>query len=347
MLVMGFYNLTLLLGIVILYFSSDWFIAWILVEISTLSIIIILSGCSSPRGVESTVKYFVVQALASVVLLMGILYSSETNGFSLIFSSYDMVSYSLILGAIFIKLAVFPNPFWFVDVVSGLDFARGAYVVILSKLIPVYLYYLVGGNLGFIVILVGLSSALYGGLLGINQTNIRKVIALSSVSHMGWVVLSFPVLSGLGCFFVFFSYGLMLVPLFWALSSLSLTSLIKAKNSYFSAGLLLVTLISLLSLAGFPPLLGFFYKWVMFNGLISNGFILVSGSLILLSLVSLFFYLQVSFSLISVYWPNLKVFPFWGLSHNKEWWIVIISSVSIILVGVGALFLGLLWAWNA
>uniref|UniRef100_A0AAU6PWW8 NADH-ubiquinone oxidoreductase chain 2 n=1 Tax=Ophiotreta durbanensis TaxID=3135534 RepID=A0AAU6PWW8_9ECHI len=336
-----FYNLSLILAIVILYFSTNWLVLWFLVELSTLSLVVLLSGRATPRGVESAVKYFVVQGVASVFLLFGAVFNGVWGGSLDLFSSYNLVSYFLIIIGLLVKLAVFPNPFWIVDVLSGVDLARGAYVILFSKFIPVYLYYIVSGSfLGIIITVVGVSSIIFGSVLGVNQVSVRKIIALSSVSHMGWIVLTFPLLSGSLCFFVFLSYIFMLVPLLWVSNVVSLDYLVKGKNMYYNWGALVVVLVCLLSLGGFPPLLGFFYKWVMFFVLVESGSFLVSGILILFNLVSLFFYLQLCHSLVSFYWPELKLSFFNGLGEMST---KVLSPIFV----VGVLFLMIIVFWGA
>uniref|UniRef100_A0AAU6PX77 NADH-ubiquinone oxidoreductase chain 2 n=1 Tax=Ophiotreta sp. TaxID=3135526 RepID=A0AAU6PX77_9ECHI len=333
------YVLSLILAIFSLYFSTNWLILWFLVELGTLSLVVLLSESATPRGVESTTKYFVTQGVASVLLLFGIILNSILGGSLSLFSVYSLVPYYIILSSILIKLAVFPNPFWIIDVLSGVSLSRGIFVVLFSKLIPVYLYYLIGGPFSIVLIVVGLSSIIFGSILGINQTSVRKIVALSSISHMGWVVLSFPLLSGNLCLFIFLSYIMMVVPLLWISSSISLDHLIKGKNVYHNWGNVNIVCICLLSLGGLPPLLGFFYKWVMFIALVNSEQYLTIVFLVFLSLFSLFFYLQICHSLISIYWPEIKIMSFGtigyiGSSFNLLNLCVIVYCILIVILGI-------------
>lgn len=218
-----------------------------------------------------------------------------------VFSEYSSYSYGLILVGLFIKLAAFPNPFWFIDVIRGVGLLRGFYVVIMSKVIPVYLYIKIRGAFKNFLLCVGLVTAAIGRVCGIKQTNVRKIIAFSSVAHLGWLLLGFPSLSGEYCAFVFLCYVVMVFPIVWLCGYYEIKDLRKVKRCYFQPWFLFVLIVALLSLGGFPPLLGFVYKWVIFQGLLGEGALLLCGYLIFMSLLSLFFYLRLCYLLYRVY----------------------------------------------
>lgn len=168
----------------------------------------------TPRGVEAVSKYFIAQAVARAFLLLGIVFRFFTKGEIDLFSSYNYLSYVMILGGLFIKIAVVPNPFWFIDTVSGLNLVQRFYVVITSKLVPIYLFIsLLNFNLKSFLLTVGIFSIGIGRFLGIKQTNVRKIVALSSIAHLGWLIVGFPFLEIYECLFVFFCYLLMVIPL--------------------------------------------------------------------------------------------------------------------------------------
>nr|YP_009545842.1 NADH dehydrogenase subunit 2 [Ophioceres incipiens]AYO99634.1 NADH dehydrogenase subunit 2 [Ophioceres incipiens] len=331
------YNVFLALSIGIVLFSDNWALIWVAIELNTLTIVVLLCYQFSPRAVEATSKYFVVQAMASVFLLMGVLLRYYLLGEIDLFSDYEGVSYCLIMLGLFVKIAVFPNPFWFIDVVSGLTLLRSIYVIVFSKLVPLYLFVCLLSSLYSLwFVVIGSGSIVVGTVIGLNQTSVRKIIALSSVSHLGWMVVGFPFLSEGLCLVVFLAYVVMVVPLIYLGGSGVFNYLVKGKNFYYNPVVVLCMMICLLSLGGVPPSLGFFYKWILFYGLVNEGVYLFSGLLIILSLLSLFFYLQICYSLFSYYWPELG-FSFYSSISRK----LIFSSSSFGLVVISLLNLAL------
>nr|QNQ65318.1 NADH dehydrogenase subunit 2 [Amphiura sp. JN-2020] len=323
-----------MLALWVALYSSSWILMWSLIELVTILMISLMSSHLSPRVVESMAKYYIIQAVASAVLLLGILSRYYLSGLTSIFSFYEGFSYGLILIGLFIKIAVFPNPFWFVDVISGVGLLRGFYIIVVSKLLPIYLYMSITTSINFFILLGGLGAVTFGSILGLNQTNVRKLVALSSVAHLGWLIVGFPSLSLSSCIFVLLSYFLMVFPVLWISGSYEVEDLSNMSRCYFHPWLLLVLILSLLSLGGLPPLLGFIYKWIIFVGLVKANAYMVGGYLILMSLISLFFYLRLCYLLYSTYWPEAKVTLVgsyaWPISEVPlVWGLTVVMAVSL------------------
>jgi formate hydrogenlyase subunit 3/multisubunit Na+/H+ antiporter MnhD subunit len=96
------------------------------------------------------------------------------------------------------------------------------------------------------------------------------------------------------------------LPMIWIAGFYEIEDLRKIKRCYFQPWFLFLLVISLLSLGGFPPMIGFIYKWVIFIGLFKRGSFIVCGYLIMMRIVSLFFYLRLCYLLYRVYWPEEK-----------------------------------------
>lgn len=227
----------------------------------TASLVTLLSRSGTPRAVEASSKYFMVQSIARSLLLAGLLGHFLIRGTFCIFTKYHRISYCLILSGLFVKLAVFPNPFWFVDVVRGVSLLRSTLVVVISKIIPLYLF-LCLSKTGWLLVLavVGVRRAGFSSFLAIKQTNVRKIIALSSISNVGWMVVCFPIMRFDVCVFLFFCYIVMVLPVLITGYVSSFERLLKLKKHMCHPYLGYLLGIRMLSLGGLPPLVGFFYK---------------------------------------------------------------------------------------
>nr|YP_009730163.1 NADH dehydrogenase subunit 2 [Amphiura sinicola]QHT54219.1 NADH dehydrogenase subunit 2 [Amphiura sinicola] len=335
--------MSLVMSVLTAFFSNSWILVWALIELVTVILVSLISTSFTPRTVESVAKYYIINAVASIILLSGILIRYFVSGSLLIFSSYSGISYFLIILGLLIKIAVFPNPFWFIEVISGIGLLRGFYVLIISKIIPLYLFInLVLPNEIFLWG-SGLSAVLLGSIYGLNQTNIRKLIALSSVAHLGWLIVGLPNLSLLECLLIILIYLIMIFPLLWVVGLFEVEDLKSISQCYFGPPFLLIIVISLLSLGGFPPTLGFIYKLYIFIGLVNEGAFLVSLILIIMSVVSLVFYMRLCFLLYSVYWPEQKLLvtgSYISIVENTWfiWWLItgfsVLLSTSVILIGL-------------
>jgi NADH:ubiquinone oxidoreductase subunit 2 (subunit N) len=336
MLLWGFYNLVLTLTLFLRLCLKNWLVIWVLIELVTVLVIRLIGTSISPRVVEGMSKYYIMQAVARAILLLGILWQYFEKKDLSIFSNYIGFSYGFILVGLFIKLAAFPSPFWFIDVMRGVGLLRGFYVIIVSKMIPIYLYITIRGTSNNFLLAVGLGTVAIGSLCGIKQTKVRKLIGFSSIAHLGWLLLGFPLLSSRYCLFIFLCYIIMVFPIIWLCSYYEVEDFSKVKRCYFQPWVLFILVVTLLSLGGFPPLLGFVYKWTIFQGLLRGRSLLLCGYLILMSLISLFFYLRLCYLLYRVYWPEPKIVLLRGFLGNSIiktmiWFFVIFQTIILLI----------------
>nr|ACU87902.1 NADH dehydrogenase subunit 2 [Chelidorhynx hypoxanthus] len=290
------FTISLLLGTTITISSNHWVMAWAGLEINTLAILPLISKSHHPRAIEAATKYFLVQAAASALVL----FSSMTNAWYT--GQWDITQLNhptaclILTSAIAMKLGLVPFHFWFPEVLQGSSLTTGLLLSTVMKFPPITLLLMTSPSLNpaLLTTLAILSTAL-GGWMGLNQTQIRKILAFSSISHLGWMaaIISFyPKLSLLN----FYLYTLMTAAVFLALNStktLKLSTLMTswAKTPALSAMLLL----ALLSLAGLPPLTGFLPKWLIIQELTKQGMAPTATILSLLSLLGLFFYLRLAY----------------------------------------------------
>lgn len=320
--------------------STKWIIIWFWIELQRLALIPILSSNVNPRSIEASTKYFLFQAARRVILLLGILLRHYKSENLLIKGSYGVIELTIMLFALTIKIGIFPKHYWFVDVMKGVKFSRGFFVGIVSKIIPLYVIISIAKSSSFFLLrIIGAFSVLIGSILGVQQTQLRKLIALSSIAHLGWIII---VLSRKEKFWIgmllFSFYVIMTLPLFWlgnlfSIEHLSKTTKITKKNIF---GIILI--IRLLSMAGLPPLLGFFYKWLMFYKIIHVQRYIIIGLLILSRLLSLYFYIQIRIRFYINKWPSIKILFY--KNFNKIKWEIYV----LIIITSNILIYLLLWA---
>nr|YP_010924987.1 NADH dehydrogenase subunit 2 [Harmothoe imbricata]WKB17965.1 NADH dehydrogenase subunit 2 [Harmothoe imbricata] len=285
------FSLTLVLGSMMSLSGNHWIFVWMGLELNLLSFIPLLTFSDLNQESEAAMKYFLAQALGSGLILLS----------ALSFYLKDQVSLdpalikTLMITGLLTKLGMPPCHFWFPSVMSLISWPMCILLTTWQKLIPTLLiFYLLNSSFSFFTILMLSMAALIGGIGGMNQTQLRPLLAYSSIGHMTWM-LAASFISYSSSFIYLLSYIIISVPLmfiFWV-SSLSLTNSI---NSIFSSPKMLLLSLSLLllSLGGIPPLLGFFPKWLVLENLslLSPLFTLV---ILLGSLLNLFYYLNLMF----------------------------------------------------
>nr|AAY43569.1 NADH dehydrogenase subunit 2 [Myioborus pictus] len=333
--------ISLVLGTTITISSNHWIMAWTGLEINTLAILPLISKSHHPRAIEAATKYFLTQAAASALVL----FSSMTNAWHT--GQWDITQLthptsSLILtSAIAMKLGLVPFHFWFPEVLQGSPLTTSLLLSTIMKLPPITLLYMTSPSLNptLLTTLAILSTAL-GGWMGLNQTQIRKILAFSSISHLGWmaiIIIYNPKLTLLN----FYLYAMMTATVFLTLNTikvLKLSTLMTAWTKIPSLNAML--LLTLLSLAGLPPLTGFLPKWLIIQELTKQDMAPAATLISLLSLLSLFFYLRLAYCTTITLPPHTT-------NHMKQWrtkkstsiTVAILTTMSVMLLPISPMIL--------
>nr|ABR28114.1 NADH dehydrogenase subunit 2 [Lamprotornis mevesii] len=328
--------LSLILGSTIAISSNHWITAWAGLEINTLAILPLISKSHHPRAIEAATKYFLVQAAASTLILFSSMVNAWYNGQWDITLLTCPASCVILTSAIAMKLGLAPFHFWFPEVLQGCSLTTGLLLSTAMKFPPITLLYMTSQSLNpSMMITMAILSAALGGWMGLNQTQTRKILAFSSVAHLGWmaiVMIYSPKLALIS----FYLYVLLTATVFLILNSiktLKLTTLMTTwtKTPSLSAMLML----SLLSLAGLPPLTGFLPKWLIIQELVNQEMAPTATTMALLSLLSLFFYLRLAYCATITLPPHTT-------NHMKLWYIhkpvntsvAILTATSIALLPI-------------
>nr|QIT07196.1 NADH dehydrogenase subunit II [Cinnyris gertrudis]QXO33333.1 NADH dehydrogenase subunit 2 [Cinnyris gertrudis] len=305
--------ISLVLGTTITTTSNHWVLAWTGLEINTLAILPLISKSHHPRAVEAATKYFLTQAAASTLVL----FSSMTNAWHT--GQWDITQLThptsclILTSAISMKLGLVPFHFWFPEVLQGSPLTTGLLLSTVMKLPPLTLLYLTSPSLNSTVLVtMAILSAALGGWMGLNQTQIRKIMAFSSISHLGWmaIILTYdPKLTLLN----FYLYSVMTAAVFLTLNTIKALKLSTLMTTWTKApSLNAMLLLTLLSLAGLPPLTGFLPKWLIIQELTKQSMSPTATMIALLSLLSLFFYLRLAYCTTITLPPHTT-------NHMKQW----------------------------
>nr|AAR18864.1 NADH dehydrogenase subunit 2 [Diplodactylus pulcher] len=286
---------SLTLGTVITMTSSHWLLAWAGLEMNTLAIVPIIAKQHHPRATKPTTKMLLTQATASALIL----FSSTINAWKT--GQWDISKLStpestiMLTLAMAMKLGLAPLHFWFPEVLQGSTLPTAMFITTWQKLAPMALLLLTINSLNHqVLVFLGLTSTLLGGWSGLNQTQTRKIMAFSSIAHMGWLFLALTVSQNI-TLITLFIYLLLTTTLFSMLITTTSKTLLDLGTAlHHTPNLLAISMLTLMSLGGLPPLTGFMPKWLILSSLITNDMCLISTAMALSTLPSLFFYLRMS-----------------------------------------------------
>nr|BAW88081.1 NADH dehydrogenase subunit 2 [Margariscus margarita] len=293
------------LGTTLTFASSHWLLAWMGLEINTLAIVPLMAQHHHPRAVEATTKYFLTQATAAAMIL----FASTTNAW--LTGDWNMTNMSnpiasaMIITALALKIGLAPMHFWMPEVMQGLDLLTGLILSTWQKLAPLALIIQVAHAIDpLLLTALGLMSTLVGGWAGLNQTQLRKILAYSSIAHMGWMIIVVQHAPQL-TLIALLTYILMTSAAFLTLKISSATKISTLATVWSKSPILTATTaLVLLSLGGLPPLTGFMPKWLILQELAKQGLPLTATIMALAALLSLYFYLRLCYAMTLTISPN-------------------------------------------
>nr|WCD24041.1 NADH dehydrogenase subunit 2 [Mancinella alouina] len=330
------FMVVMVMGTLLSVSSFHWLSIWAGLEINLIGFLPMLVYQKSVSESESAVKYFIVQALGSSMLIFGSLISFNMS------LTWDLHSLGLchsvgllvVLSGLCMKLGLFPFHYWLPGVMAGLPWITCLLLATWQKFAPLFLFLCLlelneSYSLALVLCLISAGSSVVGGIGGINQTQIRALLAYSSIGHLGW--MTFALLhSEWSMKFYLSVYVLVSIFMFislWSVDMGMMKNISSLKNFGFAQmGIMLF----LLSLGGLPPLLGFVPKWLVI--LISSGNVFISFlfMLILGSLMSLFYYLSLFFS---VFLSSMKETGTKNLKIVSDYSILLALAIAFNLMG--------------
>nr|AEO50796.1 NADH dehydrogenase subunit 2 [Lepidodactylus orientalis] len=285
--------------------SSHWLLAWLGLELNTLSVLPIIMKPGHPRATEAATKYFLIQALAAALILFSsIMNAWETGQWAISNTTSPTITTTITL-AIMLKLGLAPMHAWYPEVFKGSTINTALIISTWQKLAPLALLYMMYPHLPKTIMLTtGLLSALLGGWAGLNQTQTRKIMAFSSIAHMGWLIIALNLNQTLAIMTLMI-YIIMTTTMFMALHTTTTKTLLDMGTTWTnSPPLMALIILTLMSLGGLPPMTGFTPKWLIINELCTVKLMTLGTLLALASLPSLYFYIRMSYLTMLTTPPN-------------------------------------------
>nr|YP_010029004.1 NADH dehydrogenase subunit 2 [Lemniscomys rosalia]QOU09821.1 NADH dehydrogenase subunit 2 [Lemniscomys rosalia] len=295
---------TILMGPVITMASTNLMLMWVGLEMSLLAIIPLLINKKNPRSIEAATKYFITQATASMILLFSIIINYKQTGTWMFQQQTNIILPNMTLIALSMKLGLAPFHYWLPEVTQGIPLRTGLILLTWQKIAPLSIMFQIYQLLHpMIIVALSISSIFTGAWGGLNQTQTRKIMAYSSIAHMGWMLAILPYNPNLTLLNLII-YILLTIPMFIILmmnTSTTITSISLMWNK--TPMILAMTSLLLLSLGGLPPLTGFLPKWAIISEMLKNNCTIMATLMAMMALLNLFFYTRL------IYSTSLTMFP--------------------------------------
>nr|UXX18649.1 NADH dehydrogenase subunit 2 [Aspidoscelis gularis] len=328
--------LSLITGTLITMNSNHWLLAWLGLEINMMAIVPMISKTHHPRATEATIKYFLAQTGASLLML----FASSTNAWYT--GTWDITqltnptSCTTLTIALCMKIGLAPMHLWLPEVMQGTTLKMALIIATWQKLAPMSLILMTSNSHSkLLLMLMATLSIIIGGWGGLNQTQLRKIMAYSSIANMGWMMIILQQAPKLTTFTLLL-YIMMTTTMFMTLTPQK-TKTIKTIGTTWtlSPSLTIITMLTLTSLGGLPPMTGFMPKWLILEKLLSENMTPLATITAMATLLSLFFYLRLFYTTTMTISPNTtNTTQKWRLQTKTMTIIMLTTPITLMLLPV-------------
>nr|ABL11141.1 NADH dehydrogenase subunit 2 [Macroprotodon brevis] len=300
--------------------TTHWLMAWICLEINTLSMIPIISKPNHPRATEAATKYYLTQTMASTAILFAATMNALNSSNWEIPLTTGMMTTTIITVALMMKMAAAPFHFWLPDVSQGSTTLTTLTILTWQKIAPLLILLTTNKTTNTTLVLMSaLLSVMVGGLGSLNQTQLRKLMAFSSIAHTGWILATLTMMPHISTL-TFIMYTMATVPTFM-LMNLTASTTIKDIGTMWtnSPHMMMALSTTMLSLGGLPPLSGFMPKWLILNNMTLNNMTAEATMMAISSLMSLYVYMRLMYMSSMTLLPHTTLMPLkWRTMNNKN-----------------------------
>nr|YP_010192727.1 NADH dehydrogenase subunit 2 [Arma chinensis]QZP40907.1 NADH dehydrogenase subunit 2 [Arma chinensis] len=281
--------------------ANNWISMWIGLEINMMSFIPLILNKTNKSSSEAAMIYFLTQSISSVLMIMMIL---------IMMCKYLIPNFminSIIMISLFIKLGAAPFHMWMPKIMSNMEWMKCSILMTWQKIAPLFMISNLNNKMMLYIIIV--LSVSIGSIGGLNQTSLRKMMAYSSINHLGWLL---AINKSMNLWMIYLIiYSMMIVSVCYLFNKYKfnfinqIMSINMNNMDKFSLFLLM------LSMGGLPPFIGFMPKWLTIQSMINEKEIFIMLIMIMFSLITLMYYLRVMTNMYLSFNSSIK----WSLNY--------------------------------
>nr|AAG00748.1 NADH dehydrogenase subunit 2 [Agama agama] len=277
--------------------SNHWVLAWAGLEMSMMTTLLLIQKPKTTRSNEAAIKYFITQVIASTMMLAAAMINMLYTGSWNIMQMDNKFSTTLTIMSLALKMGAAPMHFWLPEVLQGSPLPAVFIITTWQKIVPTALMCMIWKNEHFWTLTtIATLSILIGGLGAINQPQMRKIIAFSSVNSTGWTLLIMA-LDNLLALINMMIYINLISIILYTMTKLPSKTLQNWTMLYMRLQTLgLMTALATLATSGLPPTAGWVPKMATLDRMLEqHQLTIVATTLTLLSLITLLFYIRMTY----------------------------------------------------
>nr|YP_009255546.1 NADH dehydrogenase subunit 2 [Creontiades dilutus]AND82398.1 NADH dehydrogenase subunit 2 [Creontiades dilutus] len=314
---MLFFIMTMISTLMVLS-ANDWLNMWIGLEMNLMSFIPLMFKSKNNFLSQSSMMYFLIQSMASMLFIVTMLMSM------FLFMNMSMILPKIMLFTMMMKMGMPPFHMWFPEVMYKISWLMCIMLMTWQKVAPMYILSLTMNNdmLNMIIIML---STLTGAILGLNHTSTQKIMAYSSMNHMGWMMACASMSKKLWMMYMIM-YSMMTIMLCLNMHKYNIMYMNQFNILSMKMTEKVSLMIMMLSMGGMPPFIGFLPKWITIEYMINSNEMLLLTLMVVSSLITLSYYMR-------MITPMLMI-----MSHSQKWmffyWMNMKSTIKTLYINM-------------
>nr|YP_004021618.1 NADH dehydrogenase subunit 2 [Phraortes illepidus]YP_010601338.1 NADH dehydrogenase subunit 2 [Phraortes lii]WAL35417.1 NADH dehydrogenase subunit 2 [Phraortes lii]BAJ24439.1 NADH dehydrogenase subunit 2 [Phraortes illepidus] len=319
------FMIMIMMSVIIAISSNSWFTIWMGMEINMMAFMPIIIEKNNLTTKESSLMYFLVQTMASMLLIMSVIITKAKM------TNLNMNN-MLMMTALMMKSGVSPFHFWLPKTMEGLSWMNCLIMMTWQKIIPLLMMSHMIKMSNFLMMTTTLS-VMIGSIGGLNQTSLRKLMAYSSISNNGWM-LAAMLISEMLWITYFIMYSILMMIMTMTMDKYKIYHLNQLMNMNENNFKKLILMMNMLSISGLPPMMGFLMKWMVLQASLNLKEMMMMMLLIMITLITIYYYLRIMYSAMVMTNTESKWKIKNTLKNNKMMLINIISMMGLMLVSM-------------
>nr|WVH38354.1 NADH dehydrogenase subunit 2 [Carausius morosus] len=306
----------LIMSVILSVSSNSWFSAWMGMEMNLMMLMPMILEKNNLTTKESAMTYFMVQAIASMLLMLSIvLMMNKMN---------NDIKNMMTMSTLMMKSGVAPFHFWLPKMMEGLSWMNCLIMMTIQKIAPMILMSNLM-NINMITIMAMMMSVMIGGIGGMNQTSLRKLMSYSSISNNGWMMAAM-MSSEMTWILYFVMYSIMMMVMTMSMNMNKIFYMNQLMSMNKSTNKKFFMLLNMLSISGLPPMMGFLPKWVTIHSVMNYNQIMLMITMIMMTLITIYYYLRIMYSAMML--SNSEMNWNFKMTMNKS--MMTLNTVSIV-----------------
>nr|YP_009560650.1 NADH dehydrogenase subunit 2 [Gigantometra gigas]AZZ73255.1 NADH dehydrogenase subunit 2 [Gigantometra gigas]AZZ73268.1 NADH dehydrogenase subunit 2 [Gigantometra gigas] len=299
---------TTMLSTMTIMSSENWLSMWMGLEINMLSFIPLMEKEKNYKTSEAKMMYFLIQSMSSIMFIFTIILTPMMM-INENFNNQEMMM--IITASMMMKLGAAPMHMWFINIMNKISWNNCLLLMTWQKIAPLYIMSNINQNF-MIMNMCAMTSSLIGAIGGINQTSIHKIMAFSSVNHLGWLIICLKYDNEMWIkYMIIYMLIIMMMTKTFEKNSINFINQMNMNNKTFMEKMNFMILF--LSLGGMPPFIGFLPKWIVVQSLIKESSMMIIMILMFTSMITLFFYMR----MMSPMLMNYNTMNKWNIKNNN------------------------------